>query len=160
MPHVAAPPVPVLTIGPPPFQPCALSGGTAAIPGWFGLPVANVMDGQAPGRAVDPILASRQWYHPPPSVRRGRHPRGLTLAPHSAGLVVKDACGWAASNTALRRGAVITWVDNIAWTDRPAMVRALAATDPEGSHWVTATAEGFVWPYEWSGYPLARDVRI
>ena len=160
MPYAATPLAPVPSIGPPPFEPCALSGGTAPTPGWLVLPVANVMDGQARGLAVDPLDTTRQWFHPPPSVRMGRHPRGLTLAPHSAGLVVKDACGWAASDTSLRRGTVITWVDNIAGTDRPAMVRALSASDGEGSHWVTATAPGFVGPYEWSAYPQARDVTI
>ena len=51
-------------------------------------------------------------------------------------------------------------VDNIPGSDRPAMVRALAASDPVGSHFVTTTAGGFVGPFEWNGYPRARDVRI
>ena len=154
---------PVPRLAPPPFEPCSLSGGNAPMPLWLLGPAEEVMAGLPRGHLVDPLETTRFYFHPPLSVRGDRCPRGLTLAPHTAGLVVKDAVDWAARETPLRRGAVITWVDNVPGTDRPAMIRALAAIDHSSgdpSCWVSATAGGFVSVYEWGAYPAGRDVAI
>ena len=110
------------------------------------------------GRLVDPEAFSLVWFHPPPRYAGELLPRGITLAPHAAGLVVKAVWGWAAREGALSVGTVITWVGETSCSDRVAMVTLLSASGGE-SHLLTL-AGGQLNPEDWIAYPRTLDVSI
>ena len=110
------------------------------------------------GRLVDPSVATLLWFHPPPRYAGELRPRGLTLAPHVAGLVIKAVWGWAAKEGALLAGTVITWVGETSCSDRAAMVSLLSASG--GAIHMLTLAVGWLNPEDWIAYPRTLDVLI
>ena len=95
---------------------------------------------------------------PPPPYACELTARGLILAPHTAGLVIKAVWGWAADVGTVGTGSVITMVGNISGSDRASMVVALSGSGG-GCHMLTV-ALGWVAEEEWPDYPRHRDVVI
>jgi hypothetical protein len=125
------------------------------MPRWMAARWNEVLDGEldAPADFSDthPI-----FFHPPPVYARDLNPRGLTLAPHPAGLVIKAVWGWAEEAGLLGAGWVIAWVGGTTIPDRFGMVLALSARG-EGSCTIRVAYDLVD---DWTRYPAFRDVLI
>ena len=151
-----APPGPDLSPGPP--RPCALSGGYGPFPSWLFSACGDVAPAPFSGRPVDLERTTRLFFNPPPTFPTDLHPRGLTLAPHAAGLLVKAVWGWAAAEGGLTVGDVITGVGGQAGTDRTVMATRLSAQGGESCH--ISVALHWLQPGEWADFPADLDVSL
>ena len=150
---------PVPDVAPGPRVPCFLSGGEGEGPDWLGLPFSDMAAIVPWGQQVDPADTTLVWYQPPLASNGDLVPRGLTLTPHVAGLLVKEVWGWVAQEGVLSPGSVITMVGFVSSTDRTTMASRLAAGGMECDH-VLQVAVGHLCPAEWTYYPRDRDVLI
>ena len=98
------------------------------------------------------------FYHPPLSAPSDAQPRGLTLTPHAAGLLVKAVWGWAAAEGRLAVGDVIVGTTEDVSGDRAAMATRLSGQDA-GCYQLTV-ARHLVLPHEWIHFPSAHDVSV
>ena len=151
-----APPGPDLLPGAP--RPCALSGGSGPYPSWLFSARGTVAPAPFSGYPVDPERTTRLFFNPRPTFPSDLHPRGLTLAPHTAGLLVKAVWGWAATEGGLTAGDVITEVGDQASADRAVMVTRLSAQGGGSCH--LSVALNWLLPGEWAEFPADLDVSL
>ena len=152
----AGPGGPLLEPGPP--QVCRLSGGNGPLPAWLELADGPNAPGPFAGRAASPDEVFLVFYLPPFSVPPVVQPRGLTLTPHAAGLLVKDVRGWAAARTKLAVGDVILGSAGDTSGDRATLTSRLAGQSVN-SYQLTV-ARGLVPSHEWGLYPSVHDVSV
>ena len=130
------------------------TGASLGLPLWMRGPYHDIMRSRPIGPPIGDADVASVFFQPLPDLNRVRTPLGLSLAPHTHGLVVRAVRSWAANDAQLTAGNIILSVDSINPPDWTGMVAQLMTGFPCNLSLVSSLAT------DWTWFPENRNVHI